>query len=112
MKRNDGNSKREYIGSYLDTSKTRLKDYEADLLIEFINNYDETYKGKINWKEKCFNGWSSDGKYTRCQIVETLFTDDIGLEVTESYHGDDTQTGSYTKKVNDARGILNYLKNK
>ncbi len=63
-------------------------------------------------KKRSFDGWSSDGKFTRHEEEKYTFTDDIGIEEEYRYRDDDGQTGGYTKKNKDARGIINWLKNR
>lgn len=110
MDRNEKRRLRNSIGQHLDVSKTRLTDEEANILSDFIDNYDSTYKGKTDTKSRTYDGWSSDGKYTRRESRTETFTDDIGIREEYEYHDDDGQTGHYTKEIKDARDILNKLK--
>jgi hypothetical protein len=110
MDRNEKKRLRDSIGEHLDISKTRLTDEEANVLGDFIDNYDSTYKGKTDTRSRTYDGWSSDGKYTRRESRTETFTDDIGIREEYEYHDDDGQTGHHTKEIKDARGILNKLK--
>ena len=77
MNRNDKKAKRDYISTHIDTSKARLKDDEVDFLCEFIDEYDEKYKGQSRTHRSSYDGWSSDGKYTRKEETTYTFSDDI-----------------------------------
>ena len=81
MNRNDKKAKRDYISTHIDTSKARLKDDEVDFLCEFIDGYDEKYKGRTHTHRSSYDGWSSDGKYTRKEETTYIFSDDIGIDV-------------------------------
>ena len=110
MNRNDKKTKREYISTHIDTSKARLKDDEVDFLCEFIDEYDEKYKGQSHTHRSSYDGWSSDGKYTRKEETTYTFSDDIGIHEEYSYHDDDGQSGCQSRDIKDARGILNWFK--
>lgn len=101
---------REFIGEHLDVSRARLKDDEVEVLRDFIENYDDEYRGRSETRTSSYTGWSSDGKYTRTEEFTDTFTDDVGIRQDYSYKDDDGQTGASSRHVNDARGILNWLK--
>lgn len=100
---------REHIGEHLDVSGARLKDEEAVFLGEFIDNYD-SYRGQSETRTSSFDGWSSDGKYTRREEYTDTFTDEIGIRQDYSYQDDDGQTGSSSTEIREARGVLNWFK--
>ena len=110
----DGNEKkrlRDHIGEHLDVSNSRLTDEETFFLRDFIDDYDETYKGQSQTRTRSFDSFSSDGRYTRKEEFTDTFTDDIGIRQDYSYRDDDGQTGEHTTEVKDARSILNWFKN-
>ena len=111
MNPNDKKAKKDYISTHIDTSKARLKDDEVDFLCEFIDGYDEKYKGRTHTHKSSYDGWSSDGKYTRKEETTYTFGDDIGIHEEYRYHDDDDQSGSRSRDIKDARGILNWFKN-
>lgn len=110
MNRNEKKAKKDYISKYLDTNNTRLKDEEVEFLCDFIDEYDDKYKGETHTKENSYTGWSSDGKYTRTEENTYTFSDDIGIHEEYKYYDDDGQTGESSGHIKDARGILNWFK--
>lgn len=110
MDRSEKKKLREYIAEHLDVSNARLSDDEALQLRDFIDDYDESYKGQSVTRKSSYTGWSSDGKYTRTEEFTDTFTDEVGLRRDYSYHDDDGQTGESSHVVDDARGILNWLR--
>ena len=102
---------REHIGKHLDVSSARLKDDEAEFLAEFIDDYD-SYRGRSQTQTSSSDGWSSDGKYTRQAEYTDTFTDEVGIRQDYSYQDDDGQTGSSSTEITDARGILNWFKDR
>lgn len=107
MNRNDKKSKRNYISTYIDTSKSRLKDDEVDTLCDFIDEYEEKYRGKSQVYKSSYDGWNSEGKYTREEEITYTFNDDISIHEEYSYHDDDGQFGHQSRDIKDVRGILN-----
>ncbi|WP_254431238.1 hypothetical protein [Agromyces sp. Marseille-P2726] len=101
---------REHVGEHLDVSHARLTDDEAVKCAQFVDEYDENYKGHSVTRTHSHDGWSSDGKSTREETFTETFTDDVGIRFDYEYRDDDGQTGSSTSVVNDARGILNWLR--
>lgn len=110
MDRSEKKRVRDHIGEYLDVGKTRMSDDEAAQLGDFVDNYDEVYRGRTESRTSSFTGWSSDGKYTRTEEFTDTFTDDVGIRQDYSYRDDDGQTGGSSSVVKDARGILNWIK--
>jgi len=110
MDRNEKNRLREHIGEHLDVGKSRLTDDEAVFLSDFIDNYDEKYRGRTESRESSFTGWSSDGKYTRTEEFVDTFTDEIGIRQDYSYRDDDGQTGQSSNVLKDARSVLNWFR--
>lgn len=110
MDQNEKKKLREYIGEHLDVSSARLTDDEALFLRDFIDEYDETYKGRSETRKSRHVGWSSDGKYTRSFECTDTFTDDIGIRQDSAYHDDDGQGGASSREIKDARGVLNWFK--
>lgn len=109
MDRNEKKRLRERIGEHIDVSGTRMSDDEATFLAGVIDNYDEQYRGESSTKTSSFTGWSSDGKYTRTETRSHTFTDDIGIREDYKYQDDDGQTGTESKVIKDARGMLNWF---
>lgn len=110
MNRNEKKEKKDFISKHLDTSNTRLKDEEVDFLCNFIDEYDDKYKGQTRTKKSSYKDWSSDGKYTRWEENTYTFSDDIGIHEEYNYHDDDGQSGEYSSYIKDARGVLNWFK--
>lgn len=111
MDRDEKRRLREHIGEHLDVSGARMKDDEAEFLGSFIDDYD-SYRGRSETRTSSFDGWSSDGKYTRTEEHTDTFTDEIGIRQDYSYRDDDGQSGSSSTEVRDARGILNWFKDR
>ncbi|MFF0397413.1 hypothetical protein ACFYSJ_16885 [Streptomyces sp. NPDC005248] len=103
---------RDYIGEYLDVSSTRLTDDEATFLSDFLDEYDETYKGRTQTCTRSRDCWSSDGKYIRRETFTDTFTDDVGIRQDYEYQDDDGQSGTSTNVITDARGILNWFRDR
>ena len=100
---------RDHIGEHLDVSGARLKDEESTFLADFVDDYD-SYRGESDTRTSSFTSWSSDGKYTRKEERTDTFTDEIGIRQDYSYEDDDGQTGASSTDITDARGILNWFK--
>ncbi|MET9587123.1 hypothetical protein ABZY10_29345 [Streptomyces sp. NPDC006539] len=111
MDRHEKRQLRDYIGEYLDISGTRLTDDEATFLGNFLDEYDKTYRGRtVGPRTSGGVGWSSDGKYTYRETFTDTFTDDIGIRQDYEYEDDDGQRRRSTKVIKDARGILNWFR--
>lgn len=110
MDRSEKKRLREHIGEHVDVSGARLSDDEAQFLGDFVDNYDDDYRGRSDTHTKSFTGWSSDGKYTRDETYTDTFTDEIGIRVDYSYQDDDGQKGASSTEIRDARGILNWFR--
>ena len=111
MDRHEKKRLRDHIGEYLDVSNTRLTDYEASLLVDFIDTYDERYKGQSQTRTTSHDSWSSDGRFTRKETFTDTFPDEVGIRQDYEYQDDDGQSGSSTSLIQDARGVLNWLSN-
>lgn len=111
MDRNEKKRLREKLGEHMDVSGTRLTDTEAEQLADFVDNYDE-YKGQSESRTSKHDGWSSDGKFTREETWTDTFTEDVGIRTDYSYQDDDGQSGESSAEIKDARGILNWLKDR
>lgn len=110
MDKIDKKEKRKVIKEKVDTSHSRIKDYEADLLYEAIT--DESLKDKEVKKKWQHTGWSSEGKYTRYESEKyTIRNDDQGfrIEKKSGYCDDDGQAGSYEEVFTGARQIIELL---
>ncbi|GAA4297823.1 nuclear transport factor 2 (NTF2) superfamily protein [Actinomadura luteofluorescens] len=110
MDRHEKKRLRDYIGEHLDVSSTRLTDDEARFLRDFLDAYDETYRGRTETRTTRHVGWSSDGKYTRRETFTDTFTNDVGIRQDYEYKDDDGQSGTSTNMIKDARGILNWFR--
>ena len=110
--RNEKKRTRDKIGEHLDVSGTRLTDHEAGFLSDLIDNYDETYRGKSETRRSSHPGWSSDGKFVRTEEFTDTFTDDIGIRQDYSYQDDDGQSGQSSTEIRDARGVLNWFRDR
>jgi len=103
---------RDRIGERLDVAGARLTDDEATFLANFVDEYDETYKGRTETRTTSRDGWSSDGKYTRQETFSDTFTDDVGIRQDYEYKDDDGQSGASSNEIRDARGILNWFRDR
>jgi hypothetical protein len=112
MDRNEKKRLRERIGEHLDVSGTRLTDGEATFLGQFIDEYDEMHQGRTETRQHSYDGWSSDGKYTRTTMSTHTFTDEIGIRQDSSYVDDDGQTENSSRMIKDARGVLNWFRDR
>jgi hypothetical protein len=108
MDRGEKARMRGYIGQHLDVSGTRLSDYQAQRLVDFIDDYDQ-YRGRSFTKNSTHTGWSSDGRYVRSETIVDTFTDAVGIHREHSYRDDDGQEGSHAQIIATARGILDWL---
>src|SRR5699024_4641913 len=109
MDRNEKKRLRERIGEDLDVSGARLTDDEALQLADLVDNY-ENYRGQSETRTSSYDGWSSDGKYTREVTVTHPFTDEAGIRTDSSYRDDDGKSGGSSTAAKDARGILHRLR--
>lgn len=109
MDRKEKKRLREKIGEHLDVEQTRMTDDEAVMLSDFIDDYGD-YRGRSHSETHSYDGWCSDGKYTRTETTEYTFTDEPGVRVDYEYHDDDGQEGSSSSVISDARGMLDFLK--
>lgn len=112
MDRGEKKRLREHIGEHLDLSGTRPTDREAVELAQFVDDYDDTYRGTSRTRTRSRDGWSSDGKYTRDETLTDTLTDVVGIRFDYEYTDDDGQTGESSTHVTGARGILNYLRDR
>ncbi len=96
---------REYLSRYVDISNSRLNNNDVSLLLEF-----EGCVGNSSMKERSFDNWCSDGKYTRKEINEYIVEDDHTITHNYSYCDDDGTNGSYSKRYSRARDIINILR--
>lgn len=110
MKRSEKKALRGHIGEFLNVDHARMSDDEAQFLGNFIDSYDTDYRGNSTTKHDSFDGWSSDGRYTRNETTTYTFMDEPGIREDYSYRDDDGQTGGYTREITDARGILDWFK--
>lgn len=110
MDRDEKKRLREHIGAHLDVSGTRLTGEQATFLGQFIDEYDEKHRGRTETRKHSYDGWSSDGKYTRTTTSTDTFTDDIAIRQDSSYVDDDGQTDSSSRTIKDARGVLDWFR--
>ncbi|MFF1897129.1 hypothetical protein [Streptomyces sp. NPDC058206] len=110
MDRNEKKRLRGRIGEHLDVSVARLTDDEAVFLSDFIDEYGEKHRGRTETRTSSHTGWSSDGKYVRTDKFTDTFTDEVGIRTDHEYWDDDGQSGQSTHDIKDARGILNWFK--
>lgn len=112
MDRKEKNRLREHIGEHIDVSSARLTDDEAQFLGDLVDRYDDEYRGRSETRSSSYTGWSSDGKYTRHETFTDTFTDDVGIRADYSYKDDDGQTGESSTETKDARGILDWFRDR
>lgn len=112
MDRREKKELRDQIGEHLDLGSARLTDDDAELLGEFIDEYDESYRGRSESRETRRTGWSSDGKYVRHETCTDTFTEDVGIRQDYEFEDDDGQRGSSSSEIRDARGVLTWLRNR
>lgn len=108
MDRGEKARMREYIGQHLDVSGTRLSDYQAQRLVDFIDNYDQ-YRGRSFTKNSSHRGWGSGGRYVRSETTVDTFTETVGIHREYSYQDDDGQSETHNRSITSARGILDWL---
>lgn len=70
-----------------------MTDEEVAFLADFVDSYDEKYRGRTESRESSFTGWSSDGKYARTEEFTDTLTDEIGIHQDYSSRDDDGHTG-------------------
>ncbi len=112
MDRTEKKRLRERIGEHIDVSGARLTDDEAQFLGDFVDRYDDEYRGRSETRTKSFTGWSFDGKYTRDETYVDTFTDEVGIRANYAYQDDDGQAGESSTEIKDARGILNWFRDR
>ncbi|AGS71178.1 hypothetical protein [Streptomyces collinus] len=112
MDRHEKRRLRDSIGEHLDVSSTRLTDDEATFLGNFIDAYDKTYRGHTETRTRSGAGWSSDGKYTYRETFTDTFTDDVGIRQDYEYQDDDGERRTSTNVITDARGVLNWFRDR
>lgn len=112
MDRNEKKRLRDRIGNHLDVSGARLTDDEVIFLSAFVDEYDEKHRGRTETRTRSRVGWSSDGKYTRQETFTDTFTDDVRIRQDYEYGDDDGETGTSSYDIADARGILNWFKDR
>ncbi len=96
---------RDYLAQYIDISNARLSDNDVSLLNDFINNIGSHFE-----RTTSYDGWSSDGRYTRTATNEYIIESDYTITHNYSYNDDDGQGGSYSTSYSEARDIINILK--
>lgn len=99
---------RAYFGEYLDVSGTRLSDYQAQCLVEFIETYDE-YRGTSVTKESSSRGFASDGRYVRTETIVDTFVEPMGSRREIFHRYDDGQEDRLVEHITTARGIFDWL---
>jgi hypothetical protein len=82
------------------------------VLTDFVDGYEETYRGRSETRRSSHDGWSSDGKFVRTEEFTDTFTDNIGIRRTCKYHDDDGQSGESSTEFKDARGVLNWFRDR
>ncbi|GAA2017276.1 hypothetical protein [Nocardioides kribbensis] len=112
MDRNEKKRLRDHIGEHLDVSGARLTDDEATFLSEFVDEYDEKHRGHSETWTRSFDSWSSDGKYTRKETFTDTFTDDVGIRRDYEYQDDGGQHGASSTEIRDARGVLDWFRDR
>lgn len=110
--RNEKKRLRDKIGASLDVSGARLTDDEAQFLGEFVDIYKDEYRGRSETRTNSFTGWSSDGKYVRNETFTDSFVEDVGIQQDYEYQDDDGQHGSSSTVIDDARGVLNWFRDR
>jgi hypothetical protein len=99
---------RNYIGEHLDLAGTRLSDFQAQRLVDFIDNYDQ-YRGRSFERNSTHRGFSSEGRYVRSDTVLDTFTDAVGIHRDTYHRYDDGQEDHFPEDITTARGILDWL---
>ncbi|WP_175935290.1 hypothetical protein [Corynebacterium sp. Marseille-P4321] len=111
MDRNEKKKLREKISEFLDLEHTRLSDDDASLLSDFVDNYDD-YRGSSHTRTSSYDGFSSDGKFTRKETTTETFLDSPGVRVDYSFTDDDGMTGESSHEIRDGRGMIDFLRKK
>lgn len=110
MNQNEKKQAREFIGRFINVSRSRLTDVETEFLLDFIHRYNSDFRGRFLRHKSSNSGWDSDGKYTRTEITTYTFTPHIGIEEHQTVRYDDGQNDEYRTQITDARGILNWFR--
>lgn len=110
MDRHEKARKRARIAEHIDVSRARLTDAEVEFLSEFVESYDDEYRGRSTSRTRNRDGWSSDGRYRREETFTDTFMEETGIRRDYSYRDDDGDTGGSSVEVRDARGILDWFK--
>ncbi len=110
MNQNEKKHAREFIGRFIDISRSHLTDDETKFLLDLIHGYDSDFRGRSLTHNSSNQGWSSDGKYTRTETTTYTFTPHIGIEEHQTVRYDDGQNDEYRTQITDARGILNWFR--
>lgn len=100
--------KKQIISNDINLANGRFKDSELDLLHDIVSNK-EKYNGMSRSFSETYDGWSSDGKYTRNEnTTYTVCANDGDVHISEkySYLDDDGQSGSYETVHDTARDFL------
>ena len=66
MDRNEKKRLRDYIGEHLDVSHARLTDGETAELAQFVDDYDEHYKGRTETRTSC----AAQGRWLSCDAID------------------------------------------
>ena len=112
MDKKDKIEKKRTIGTHINLGNGRYKDNEVETLYNLATNH-EKYNGMTKTVKRRFDGWSSDGKYTREE--ETIYAfkgSDKGVHIEEKYQyfDDDGQRGEHITIHDTGRDILNLFK--
>ncbi|ASN20121.1 hypothetical protein [Arthrobacter sp. YN] len=110
MDRNEKSRLNNFIGEHLDVSRTRLKDWEVDFLVGFIENYDADYKGvSETLRTTETKGFDRSDTYRRRSTISYAFTDDIGIHEVDRVEYDDGQRDDFSVNITNARGVLEWF---
>lgn len=105
------NEKKKLIGESLNIGSSRLRDNEVEFLYQFVTEYDR-FIGITETIESSYDGWSSDGKYTRWEKYTYSFGGNVvGICVENSYRDDDGQSDKSPKVIiYNARDVINWFR--
>ena len=112
MNNKEKREKKREISKYIDLANGHFKDNEIELLHNLVKNKDD-YNGKSKEYKHTFDGWCSDGKYTRDEQTTYTFHSDqssIYIEKDYRYWDDDGQSGGDSSVLKTAREIINGFK--
>ena len=111
MDKKEKEQKKEYIKTSINLANGRFKDEEINALYNLVENK-SSYDQRSKTYESTYDGWCSDGKYTRKEKATYTFSDakdGIQIEEYREFHDDDGTEGTSLSYYKTGREILNVM---